>query len=161
MSLKDKLLRETHLERKAREIQEAEQRSHDVLHKMVEAMRALCHLVANDFLGEYEKERLATIRPFTMKMENPALKSVHFPYLAIHARSVEVSLKPVGPVFGIPFRADLSNGSLSYALLWDGAGTLVHNWKIAPTADGILQRDQTKILSKENFEEAFEKLLGF
>jgi hypothetical protein len=28
-------------------------------------------------------------------------------------------------------------------------------------ADGILQRDQTKVLSKENFEEAFEKLLGF
>ena len=62
MSLRDKLLNETHHEREARERQEAEERSHSVVHKMVEAMRSLCHLVANDFLGEYEKERLATIR---------------------------------------------------------------------------------------------------
>lgn len=26
-------------------------------------------LLATDFLGEYEKERLATIRPLTMKVE--------------------------------------------------------------------------------------------
>jgi hypothetical protein len=161
MSLKDKLLSETRQDREARERQEAEERSHGALHKMVEAMRALCHLVANDFLGEYEKERLATVRPFTMKMENPALKGVFFPYITIVARSVEVTLKPVGPVFGIPFRADLSNESATYALLWDGVGTLVHNWKIAPVAGDALQRERATTLSKENFEEAFEKLLGF
>ena len=102
MSLRDKLLSETRQEREARERQEAEERSHSVLHKMVEAMRSLCHLVANDFLGEYEKERLATIRPLTMKVENPALKGVFFPYLAIVARSVEITLKPVGPVLRHP-----------------------------------------------------------
>jgi hypothetical protein len=161
MSLRDKLLDETRHERETRERQEAEERSHGVLHKMVEAMRSLCHLVANDFLGEYEKERLATIRPFTMKMDNPALKGVFFPYLAIVARSVEVTLKPFGPGFGIPFRADLSNESATYALLWDGAGTLVHNWKIAPVADEVLQRERAQMLTKENFEQAFEKLLGF
>ena len=161
MSLRDKLLNETRQERDTRERQEAEERSHGLLHRMVEAMRSLCHLVANDFLGEYEKERLATIRPFTMKMENPALKGVFFPYLTIVARKVEVTLKPVGPGFGIPFRADLSNGSATYALLWDGAGTLVHNWKIATVTDDVVQREQATTLSKENFEEAFEKLLGF
>jgi hypothetical protein len=161
MSLRDKLLNETRQERDTRERQEAEERSHGLLHQMVEAMRSLCHLVANDFLGEYEKERLATIRPFTMKMENPALKGVFFPYLTIVARKVEVTLKPVGPGFGIPFRADLSNGSVTYALLWDGAGTLVHNWKIATVTDDVVQREQATTLSKENFEEAFEKLLGF
>ncbi len=162
MSLRDKLLSETRQDREARERQEAEERSQGVLHKMVEAMRSLCHLVANDFLGEYEKERLATVRPLTMKMENPALKGVFFPYLAVVARSVEVTLKPVGPVFGIPFRADLSNESATYALLWDGAGTLVHNWKIASVdKDAVLQREQAKVLTKENFEAAFEKLLGF
>jgi hypothetical protein len=161
MSLKDKLLSETRQEREMRERQEAEERSHGVLHRMVEAMRSLCHLVANDFLGEYERERLATVRPLTMKMENPALKGVFFPYLAIVARSVEVTLKPVGPVFGVPFRADLSNGSMTYALLWDGAGTLVHNWKVATVDDDVLQREQVKVLTKETFEEAFEKLLGF
>ncbi|MGH7915351.1 MAG: hypothetical protein ACREPW_12000 [Candidatus Binataceae bacterium] len=124
-------------------------------------MRSLCHLVANDFLGEYEKERLATIRPLTMKMDNPALKGVFFPCLTIVARSVEVALKPVGPGFGIPFRADLSNESMIYALLWDSAGTLVHNWKIAPVTGDVLQREQAAVLSKENFEQAFEKLLGF
>ncbi|HVA39469.1 MAG TPA: hypothetical protein VNF49_02300 [Candidatus Binataceae bacterium] len=151
MSLRDKLLNETRQDRDTRERQEAEQRSHSVVHKMVEAMQSICRLVANDFLGEYERERLATIRPLTMKMENPALKGVFFPYLAIVARSVEVTLKPVGPGFGIPFRADLSNESATYALLWDGAGTLVHNWKIAPVADDILQREQATTLSKENF----------
>lgn len=161
MSLRDKLLNETHQDRDARERQEAEQRSHSVVHKMVEAMQTLCRLVSNDFLGQYEKERLATVRPFTMKMENPALKGVFFPYLTIVARNVEVTLKPFGPAFGIPFRADLSNQSATYALLWDGAGTLVHNWKIAPVANDILQREQATTLSKENFEEAFEKLLGF
>ena len=161
MSLRDKLLNETRQDRDALERQEAEQRSRSVVHKMVEAMQALCRLVSNDFLGQYEKERLATIRPFTMKVENPALKGVFFPYLTIVARSVEVTLKPFGPVFGIPFRADLSNDSLTYALLWDGAGTLIQNWKIAPVADDVLQRDQVTPLSKENFEEAFEKLLGF
>jgi hypothetical protein len=75
MSLRDKLLSETRQEREARERQEAEERSQGVLHKMVEAIRSLCHLVANDFLGEYE-ERLARVRPLTMKMENPALKGV-------------------------------------------------------------------------------------
>lgn len=161
MSLRDKLLDETRHEREERERREAEERSHGILHKMVEAMRSLCHLVANDFLGEYERERLATIRPLTMKMENPALKSVFFPYLAIVARSVEVTLKPFGPGFGIPFRADLSNASTTYALLWDGAGALMHNWKIAPVADEVLQREQAQVLTKENFEQAFEKLLGF
>jgi hypothetical protein len=161
MSLRDKLLNETRQERDARERQEAEERSHSVLHKMVEAMRSLCHLVANDFLGEYEKERLATIRPLTMKVENPALKGVFFPYLAIVARSVEITLKPVGPVFGIPFRADLSNESMAYAFLWDSAGTLIHNWRIAPVADDVVQRERAQPLTKENFEEAFEKLLGF
>jgi hypothetical protein len=161
MSLRDKLLNETYHEREARERQEAEERSHSVVHKMVEAMRSLCHLVANDFLGEYEKERLATIRPFTMKVDNPALKGVFFPYLTIVARSVEVTLKPFGPGFGIPFRADMSNESTTYALLWDGAGTLVHNWKIAPVANEVLQREQAQVLTKENFEQAFEKLLGF
>jgi hypothetical protein len=161
MSLRDKLLNETRQERETRERQAVEERSQGTLHKLVEAMRSLCHLVANDFLGEYEKERLATIRPLTMKMDNPALKGVFFPYLAIGARSVEATLKPVGPVFGIPFRADLSNESVTYALLWDGVGTLVHNWKIAPVTGGVLQREQAKVLSKENFEEAFEKLLGF
>jgi len=161
MSLKDKLLSETRQEREMRERREAEERSQGVLHRMVEAMRSLCHLVANDFLGEYERERLATVRPLTMKMENPALKGVFFPYLAIVARSVEVTLKPVGPVFGIPFRADLSNGSMTYALLWDGAGTLVHNWKVATVDDDVLQREQVKVLTKESFEEALGKLLGF
>ncbi len=161
MSLKDKLLSETHQERQALERQETERRAQDVLHKMVEAMQTLCRLVAADFLGEYEKERLATLRPLTMKVENPALKGVFFPYLTIVARNVEVTLKPIGPIFGVPFRADLSNGSLTYALLWDGAGTLVENWKIAPTADGVLRREQASALSKETFEEAFEKLLGF
>jgi hypothetical protein len=161
MSLRDKLLNETRHERAAREHQEAEQRSHSIVHKMVEAMQSLCHLVANDFLGEYEKERLATVRPFTMKMEDPALKGVFFPYLTIVARGVEVTLKPFGPGFGIPFRADLSNESITYALLWDGAGTLVHNWKIAPVADDVLQRERATTLSKESFEAAFEKLLGF
>jgi hypothetical protein len=161
MSLRDKLLNETRQDRDVRERQEAEQRSHSVVHKMVEAMQALCRLVSNDFLGQYEKERLATVRPFTMKMENPALKGVFFPYLTIVARSVEVTLKPFGPVFGVPFRADLSNESLTYALLWDGAGTLVHNWKIASVTDDVLRRDQAIPLSKETFEEAFEKLLGF
>jgi len=106
MSLKDKLLSETRQEREMRERQEAEERSHGVLHRMVEAMRPLCHLVANDFLGEYERKRLATVRPLTMKTENPALKGVFFPYLAIVARSVEVTLKPVGSVFGIPLPPD-------------------------------------------------------
>jgi hypothetical protein len=161
MSLRDKLLNETRHEREERERQEAEERSHSVLHKMVEAMRSLCHLVANDFLGEYEKERLATIRPFTMKIDAPALKSVFFPYLTIVARGVEVTLKPFGPGFGIPFRADLSNESTTYALLWDGEGTLVQNWKIAPVSDDIVQREQAKALTKESFEQAFEKLLGF
>jgi hypothetical protein len=162
MSLRDKLLSETRQERETRERLEADERSHSVLHKMVEAMRSLSHLVANDFLGEYEKERLATVRPLTMKMENPALKGVFFPYVAIIARGVEVTVKPVGPGFGIPFRADLSNGSVSYALLWDGAGTLVHNWKIATVDEhGVAQREQARVLTKENFEEAFEKLLGF
>lgn len=161
MSLKDKLLSETHQEREARERAEAEKRSHSVVHKMVEGMQALCHIVANDFLGEYEKARLATIRPFTMKVENAALKGVFFPYLTIVARGVEVTLKPFGPVFGIAFRADLSNGSATYALLWDGAGTLVQNWRIAPVAEDVLQRDRAKALSKETFEEAIEKLLGF
>jgi hypothetical protein len=161
MSLRDKLLDETRHEREARERQEAEERSQSALHKMVEAMRSLCHLVANDFLGEYEKERLATVRPFTMKMEDPALKGVFFPYLSIVARSVEVTLKPSGPGFGIPFRADLSNESTTYGLLWDGAGTLVHNWKIAPVANEVLVREQAQVLTKENFEQAFEKLLGF
>jgi hypothetical protein len=161
MSLRDKLLNETHHEREARERREAEERSHSVVHKMVEAMQSLCHLVANDFLGEYEKERLATIRPFTMKVDNPALKGVFFPYLTIVARSVEVTLKPFGPGFGIPFRADLSNESTTYALLWDGGGTLVHNWKIARVANEVLQRELAQVLTKENFEQAFEKLLGF
>jgi hypothetical protein len=162
MSLRDKLLSETRQEREARERQEAEERSQGVLHKMVEAIRSLCHLVANDFLGEYEKERLARVRPLTMKMENPALKGVFFPYLMIGARGVEVTLKPIGPGFGIPFRADLSNESLTYALLWDGAGTLVHNWKIANVDEhGVVQRERASVLTKENFEEAFEKLLGF
>jgi hypothetical protein len=161
MSLRDKLLNETRHEREARERQEAEERSRSVLHKMVEAMGSLCHLVANDFLGEYEKERLATIRPFTMKLDDPALKGVFFPYLTIIARNVEVTLKPFGPAFGIPFRADLSNESTTYALLWDGEGTLVQNWKIAPVSDDIVQREQAKALTKESFEQAFEKLLGF
>ena len=65
-------------------------------------------------------------------------------------------------MFGIPFRADLSNESLTYALLWDGAGTLVHNWKIANVDEhGVVQRERASVLTKENFEEAFEKLLGF
>lgn len=161
MGLKDKLLSETQQEREARESQQAAQRREDGVHRMAEAMQALCRLVAADFLGEYEKERLATIRPLTMKLENPALKGVFFPYLMVVARSLEVTLKPVGPVFGIPFRADLSNGSLTYALLWDGAATLAQNWKIAPIAEGVLRREQAKALSKESFEEAFEKLLGF
>jgi hypothetical protein len=91
MSLRDKLLNETRQDRDALERQEAEQRSRSVVHKMVEAMQALSHLVANDFLGQYEKERLATIQPLQMKMENPALKGVFFPYLAIVARKVEVT----------------------------------------------------------------------
>ncbi|HVB82408.1 MAG TPA: hypothetical protein VNE82_20970 [Candidatus Binataceae bacterium] len=161
MSLRDKLLNETRQDRDTRDRQETEQRSHSVVHRMVEAMQSLCHLVANDFLGQYEKERLATVRPFTMKMENPALKGVFFPYLTIVARSVEITLKPFGPVFGVPFRADLSNGPATYALLWDGTGTLVHSWKIAPVADDVLRREEATTLSKENFEEAFEKLLGF
>ena len=108
MSLRDKLLSETRQERETRERLEADERSHSVLHKMVEAMRSLSHLVANDFLGEYEKERLATVRPLTMKMENPALKGVFFPYVAIIARGVEVTVKPVGP--GV--RHSLSRGSV-------------------------------------------------
>ncbi|HEY2525591.1 MAG TPA: hypothetical protein VGI29_11075 [Candidatus Binataceae bacterium] len=161
MSLRDKLISETRQERETRERQEANERSHSAVHQMAEAMRALCHLVANEFLGEYEKERLATLRPSTMKMENPALKGVFFPYLTIVARGVEVTLKPVGPVFGIPFRADLSNGSMAYALLWDGRGTLVQHWKIATVDENdVLQREHAKPLSRENFEEACEKLLG-
>jgi uncharacterized membrane-anchored protein len=51
---------------------------------------------------------------------------------------------------------------LTYALLWDGAGTLVHNWKIANVDEhGVVQRERASVLTKENFEEAFEKLLGF
>jgi hypothetical protein len=161
MSLRDKLINETRLERETRERQEARERSQSAVHQMAEAMRALCHLVAHDFLGEYEKERLATLRPSTMKVENPALKGVFFPYLTIVARGVEVTLKPVGPVFGIPFRADLSNESISYALIWDGGGTLVQNWKItAVDENGVLQRERAKPLTKESFEEACEKLLG-
>jgi hypothetical protein len=37
----------------------------------------------------------------------------------------------------------------------------VHNWKIAPVADDVLQRERATTLSKESFEAAFEKLLGF
>ena len=161
MSLRDKLISETRQEHEARERHEAHERSQSVVHQMAEAMRALCHLVANEFLGEYEKERLAVLRPSTMKMENPALKGVFFTYLTIVARGVEVTLKPVGPVFGIPFRADLSNESITYALLWDRGGTLVQNWKIAAVDEnGIVQREHAKPLSRENFEEACEKLLG-
>ena len=161
MGLKDKLINQSQQEREARARQEAEERARGVVHKLVEAMQALCHIVANDFLGEYERERLATVRPLTMKLENPVLKGVFFPFLTIFARNVEVTLKPVGPVFGVAFRADLTNETSTYALMWDGGGNQIENWKIAPVAQDVLKREESVPLTKERFEEAFEKLLGF
>ena len=117
-------------------------------------------MVANEFLAEYEQERLAIIRPLTTKLESGALKSIFFPYLAISMRNTEITLKPIGPVFGSPCRMDLTNGAQTFALLWDGAGNETQNWTLVPTADEVLVRDRARVLSKEGFDEAFEKLLG-
>ncbi len=160
MGLKDKLLQENQDQRSARDHREAEQRAQDSIPKLRDAIQGLCTLVAHEFLLEYERERLAIIHPLTTKLESGALKSIFFPYLAISMRGTEITLKPIGPVFGSPCRVDLTNGEQTFAVLWDGGGNEARNWTIVPIAGDILVRDQAKVLSKEGFEEALEKLLG-
>jgi hypothetical protein len=160
MSLKDKLLQETQDQRSARDQRDAEQRAQDNIPKLRDAIQGLCTLVSHEFLLEYERERLATIRPLTTKLENGALKSIFFPYLLISMRDTEITLKPIGPVFGSPCRMDLTNGVQTFALLWDGRGNEARNWTMVPTSDDVLVREQARVLSKEGFEKALEELLG-
>jgi hypothetical protein len=160
MSLKDKLLRETEDERDARNQKESKERAQDNIPKLRDAIHGVCTLVATDYLAEYERERLVTIHPLTTKLESGALKSIFFPYLVISMRNKEITLKPIGPVFGSPCRMNLTDGARTYALLWDGGGNEARNWTIVPIANEVPVRENTRALSKEAFEEALEKLLG-
>lgn len=154
MSLKEKL------EKEERELKEAEENATATVPIALGAVQVVLRTV-RDFLADLPAE----IKDGKARLQQPlkAWNAVPFPNMTIGLRKRTVSILPIGPVIGYPFRIDLKSQGAAYSMLWDGMGSSINNWSIVPQAPrgDHLNLRKSKHVSKGSLDEAFQKLVGF
>jgi hypothetical protein len=113
-----------------------------------------------DFLADLPAQ--ITVGKTTLKQQQlKAWSSVPFPTLHITLRKQTISVAPVGPGIGVPFRIDLISQQAMYSLIWNGQGNSINHWSIVPHIEfGKLDLKASKPVSKEWLDDAFQKLVG-